>query len=435
MAYTQNDRLISIHTPLGPDALLLQSFRGHEGISQLFGFECEVLSENSSVAFDGLLGQKATLRIQLHDGGKRYINGFINHFSQSGSDPRFTSYRLEIVPWLWFLSRKTDCRIFQNMTVPAIVKKVFEDLGFRDFKDQLQGSFEPREYCVQYRETDFNFVSRLMEQYGIFYYFEHAKDKHTLVMANSAAAHQPCPNQAQARYEYEVSGYIEGDAIRGFEFKQEIRPGKYALNDFNFQTPATTLAVSVGSTVNVGGNDRFEIYDYPGEYQKKSEGESLVKVRMQEEETPVKVARGASDCRGFVSGYRFDLVEHYRRDINQAYVLTEVRHTASAGGVYRAEATASGETYSNQFSAIPYSVPYRPPRVTPRPTVQGPHTAIVSGKSGEEIWVDKYGRVKVQFHWDREGKNDENSSCWIRVSQAWAGKGWGSITSRASARK
>jgi type VI secretion system secreted protein VgrG len=427
MSYTQDTRHIAIHTPLGQDVLLLQSFKGHEAISQLFSFQCNVLSEDYSISFDKLLGQKATIRILLGDNSTRYINGFISSFSQSGSDPRFASYRMEVVPWLWFLSRRTDCRIFQNMTVPDIIKKVFDNLGFHNYRVQLQGSFPQREYCVQYRETDLNFVSRLMEQYGIFYFFEHEKDNHTLVLANSASALQVCPHHAEVRYEYESSSLEEGDSITRFDFEQEVRPGKYALNDFNFETPSTTLAVSVGGTIDVGGNNRFEVYDYPGDYRKKDEGEALVKVRMQEEETPVKVAHGSSYCRGFVTGYRFELKEHYRRDLNQAYVLTGLSHVGSVGGSYKGSGGGNTGAYSNEFIVIPYSVPFRPLRTTPRPVVQGPHTAIVSGKAGEEIWVDKYGRVKVQFHWDREGKRDENSSCWIRVSQAWAGKGWGSM--------
>jgi type VI secretion system secreted protein VgrG len=332
------------------------------------------------------------------------------------------------VPWLWFLTRTADCRIFQNMTVPDIIMKIFTDLEFSDFKNLLQGNFEPREYCVQYRETDFNFVARLMEQYGIFYFFMHEKDKHTLVLANSPSAHQSCPGQAKARVEYSAGVMEEEDVITHWHIEQELRPGGYALTDYNFETPSTSLAVNVASTVNVGGNGKYEIYDYPGEYLKKAQGESLVKLRMEEEEVPHMVLSGASTCRAFTSGYRFDLLEHYRQDMNKSYVLTEVQHVASAGESYATEVdSGAGESYSNHFTCIPHRVLYRPPRITPRPVVQGPQTAVVVGKVGEEIWTDKYGRVKVQFHWDREGKANENSSCWIRVSQNWAGKRWGAM--------
>ncbi len=408
--------------------MLLRGFTGHEGISRLFSFHLDLLSEKSSIPFDKIVGQNVTIAIKTVDEAKpRFLNGFVSHFAQAGSDERFTYYQAEVVPWLWFLTRTAGCRIFQNMTVPDIITKIFTELGFKDFKNSLQGTFEPREYCVQYRETDFNFVSRLMEEYGIFYFFEHQKDKHTLVLANSASVHQPCPGQAKARYDRWVGGLEDEDVITGWQMDQELRTGKYSLTDYNFETPGTSLAVSEPSIVKVSSNGNYEIYDYPGEYLKKGQGESLAKIRMQEEEASHLVVRGSSACRAFTSGYRFDLENHYRDDMNTSYVLTEVQHVASTGGTYTRGEAETGERYSNDFTCIPQSVPFRPPRVTPRPMVQGPQTAMVVGKSGEEIWVDKYGRVKVQFHWDREGKDDENSSCWIRVSQPWAGKGWGAV--------
>ena len=428
MPYTQENRLIALDTPLGEDILLLQGFIGQEGMSRLFHFQLELLSEKPTIPFNQIVGQQVTIRIFLADGSPRYINGCVSRFAQTGSDTRFTHYRAEVVPWLWFLTRTADCRIFQNMTVPDIILKIFRDLGFRDVKNALEGSFEPRDYCVQYRETDFNFVSRLMEQYGIFYFFEHEEDKHTLVLANSAAAHRPCPKQPQARYEYAAGELLDDDVITTWQMEQELRPGKYALTDYNFETPSTSLAANTASTVHVGGNGKFEIYDYPGEYLKKPQGEQLVKLRMEEEEVSHVVASGSSTCRAFLSGYSFDLEGHSCRDMNTSYVLTEVQHVASVGDCYSGVDSGAQESYTNHFSCMPRKVPYRPPRITPRPIVQGPQTAVVVGKKGEEIWTDKFGRVKVQFHWDREGKRDENSSCWMRVSHPWAGKGWGSVS-------
>jgi len=430
MPYSQAERLIAFESPLGKDVLLLEGFTGQEGISRLFHFNLDLLSENNSLAYKNIIGQRVSIRIKLQDDKERYINGFVSRFSQSGGIQWFTRYQAEVVPWLWFLTRTADCRIFQNMTIPDIIAKIFSDLGFTDFKKSLQGTYSPREYCVQYRETDFNFISRLMEQYGIFYYFEHTKDKHTLVLADSPSAHQPCPHQPKARYDFASAGIELEDVVTSWQVFQELRPGKYALTDYNFETPSTSLMANVPSTIKVGGNDKFEIYDYPGEYLSKGDGDQLAKIRMQEEEAPYLVGQGASTCRAFASGYTFTLEDYYRQDLNQAYVLTEVRHFATTGGAYHSGVGGSdklGESYSNRFSAIPKSVPYRPPRLTPKPAVQGPQTAVVVGKKGEEIWVDKYGRVKVQFHWDREGKRDEKSSCWIRVSQPWAGKNWGAM--------
>lgn len=427
--YTQINRLIQISTPLGEDELLLRDLTGVEAISQPFHFRLNLLSINASIDYKKMIGQKVTMTILLDEEKKRYISGHVSTFSQGRSDERFTFYEAEVVPWLWFLSRTADCRIFQNKSVPDIIKQIFSDLGFNDHKFSLQGSYQPLVYCVQYRESDFNFVSRLMEQYGIFYYFEHEKDKHTLVLADAPSAYKPCPHQESALYDFTASTIEREDVITNWEVIQELRPGKYALTDYNFETPHTDLAANVPTTTKVGGNDKFEIYDYPGDYTKKADGDHLVKLRMEEEETPHQTVHGAGHCRAFSTGYRFDLREHTRRDQNKAWLLTEIQHSGTVGDAYSTEESGAvqREHYSNRFMCIPASVPFRPPRHTPKPFVQGPHTAVVVGPKGEEIYTDKYGRVKVQFFWDREGKKDENSSCWVRVSQPWAGKNWGSI--------
>jgi type VI secretion system secreted protein VgrG len=428
MPYTQDDRIIAIETPLGKDVLLLVSCAVQESISRLFRISAQLYSENASIDFTKIIGQRVSISLKLADGSKRYFNGFVSRFAQVGMDKRFTHYHAEIVPWLWFLTRRADCRIFQNITIPDIVTKVFKDRGFGDFKNSLQGDFEQREYCVQYRETDFNFVSRLMEQYGIFYFFEHEKDKHTLVMGNKTGVHKPCPGQSKIRLDFTAGGYSKDeDFIGSWNLEQELRPGKYALTDYNFETPSTSLLANDETIFKVGGNDSYEVFDYPGEYTKKGEGESRTQIRMQEEEAGHLVGVGGGNARTFAPGYRFDLSGHARSEQNESYLLTEVQHTASVGSSYSGSEGQAEEFYSNHFRCIPYSVLYRPQRSTPRPFVQGPQTAVVTGKSGEEIWTDKYGRVKVQFFWDREGKKDEKSSCWIRVSQPWAGKNWGAI--------
>jgi type VI secretion system secreted protein VgrG len=265
-----------------------------------------------------------------------------------------------------------------------------------------------------------------MEEEGICYFFEHGDGKHTLILANSPAAHKPCPDQPKAKYDYTATHYEHEDVITAWQMEQDLRTGKYALTDYNFETPGTSLAVNEATTVNVDGNSRYEIFDYPGPHLKKPRGQHLVKLRMEEEETSTIVITGSSFCRAFTSGYKFDLTDHDRQDFNKSYVLTEVRHSASAGDLYTT-GEGTGERYTNQFTCIPATTPFRPPRMTPKPVVQGSQTAVVVGKDGEEIWTDKYGRVKVQFHWDREGKWNENSSCWVRVSQIWAGKRWGAV--------
>ncbi len=426
--YSQENRIIAVQTPLGDNVLMLQKLTGVEGISRLFTFHLDLLSENPNIAFTDIVGQRVTITIHLAASGKnRYINGFVSRFVQTGKDNRFTHYRAEVVPWLWFLTRNADCRMFQQKTPLEIIKKVFSDLGFSgQFKDKTQGSYETREYCVQYRETDFNFVSRLMEQYGIYYYFEHELSTHTLVMADAPSGHQACPNQEAARFDA-TARLLEEERVTDFQMSQEFKTGAYSMNDYNFETPLTDLDVTEPTVDSVANNGTFELYDFPGDYTKKPDGEGVAKVRMQEQEVTHLVGQGTSTCGAFTPGYKFDLKDFYRKDLNQSYVLTMVQHDANCGSAYYTGQAEEEETYVNHFVVIPYSVPYRPVRVTPRPIVQGPQPAVVVGPSGEEIYVDKYGRVKVQFFWDREGKANENSSCWIRVSQLWAGKGWGSM--------
>jgi type VI secretion system secreted protein VgrG len=421
VAYTQDDRWIGVSTPLGKDVLLLDSFQGEEGISRPFRFELELLSENQSIEFDALVGKNVTLWMMLADGKERYFNGYVSRFSQGGHDANFTSYHAEVVPWLWFLTRTSDCRIFQKKKAPDIIQEIFSDFGFKDFALRLYGDFPEREYCVQYRETAFNFISRLMEEEGIFYFFEHENGKHTLVLANSATEHKPCPHQSTVRYDKSPGSWQEDDVVLDWRLEQELRPGKYSLKDFDFESPTTDL------TVNVSGKGTYELYDYPGEYTKRADGDKKVRVRLQETETPYQVAYASSVCRAFTSGYKFNLTEHYRNSQNQAYVLTLIRHRASQGGDFRSQPSEEDFHYQNTFECIPTTTTFRPSRVTPEPLVQGAQTAIVVGPAGEEIFTDKYGRVKVQFHWDREGKMNENSSCWIRVAQTWAGKKWGSV--------
>ena len=422
MPYTQTNRRIAISTPLGADTLLLRAFSGSESISQLFHFNLDLLSENDSLSFQDIVGKPVSITVQDADGDDRFWHGFVSRFSQGHQDGKLTAYNAQMVPWLWFLTRTSDCRIFQNKKVPDIIQKVFKDLNFSDFELKLYGNFAPRDYCVQYRETDFNFVSRLMEEEGIYYFFKQTADKHILVLANDPAAHEAAPKQAKARYAAIDPTSFE-DVVSTWHYHEEFRTGTWTQTDYNFETPSTDLKVAVN------GKNPYEIYDFPGQYGVRGEGDRLAKIRLQEQTAPTAVSSGTSVCRNFSAGFKFTLEDHYRSDWNQPYLLTTVRHTATQGGGYTVGGAADEDSnYSNNFECIPFSTPFRPQRVTPEPVVQGCQTAMVVGPGGEEIYTDKYGRVKVQFHWDREGKKNENSSCWVRVSHPWAGKGWGSIS-------
>jgi type VI secretion system secreted protein VgrG len=262
-----------------------------------------------------------------------------------------------------------------------------------------------------------------MEEEGIYYFFRHERDKHTLVMANSSVSHPCCPHQPYARYHDIGRGRRDEDLITELHIAQELRPGQYTLKDFNFEDPETNMIAQVTDL------NHFEVYDYPGGYLRQPYGQRLVRIRLEECETPLVRVRGGGDCRAFTAGYKFKLTDHYRQDMNKEYVLTWIHHFASLPADYRSSSgNDTADMYQNSFECIPLSTPFRPARVTPRPVMQGSQTAIVVGPEGEEIYTDKYGRVKVQFHWDRLGKHDHNSSCWIRVSQNWAGQKWGWIS-------
>src|SRR5262245_6525821 len=391
-------------------------------------------SEKSTIDFSQIVGKKATIKIALEGGKFRHINGLINAFTQAGSTQvqvsnqtvMLASYTATLVPWLFMLGYTSDCRIYQEKTAPEIIEAIFKENNFSDFALRLQGSFRKREYCVQWNETDLNFVLRLMEEEGIFYFFEHEESKHTLVLANQPSDFKPSPLDVTARYENIEGAGRREDIITEWTIRHQVRPGKYEVKDFNFEKPTQNL------TATVTGKDprNFEMRYYPGEYTTMDEGETLAGIRMQEEAAPTVVADGASTCRGFVPGFRFDLKGHYRRDLNdKSYVLTSVQHRSDQGSNYLTSDRTPGEQiYSNQFQCIPHPTPFRPARVTPVPQVRGTQTAIVVGPSGEEIFVDKYGRVKVQFHWDREGEYNDKSSCWIRVAHPVAGKKWGVYT-------
>ena len=427
--WIESKRFLNLVTPLGADRLLLRSFNGHEGISQLFCYQLDMLSEDPGINFDDIVGQNVTFSVHLADIAKeRYFNGHVSRFVQLPSELRLTHYQAEVVPWFWFLTRTANCKMFQNMTVPDIAKKVFSDFGFTDFEDKTRGH-EKWEYCVQYRETAYNFVSRLLEHEGIFYFFKHESGKHTLVMGDDPSVHQPCPDQSRVMFDRSalLEHRHEEDVAYGWKKEHELRTGKYALTDYNFETPSTKLNTQVDSTINQGGNKRFEEFDYPGIYMKRDLGDKVVKLRIQDHETVHATYTGDSDCRTLVSGYKFDLDGYEDPGQNTTYLLTHITHSAEEGGFYSGHGSATDSTYKNTFTAIEAKVPFRPPRVTSKPLVHGTQTAVVVGPAGEEIYTDKYGRVKVQFFWDRIGQKDENSSCWVRVSEPWAGKNWGGV--------
>ena len=428
MAYSQSSRFCSFGSALGPDALLLRRMSATEGVSTLFHIELQVESEKVDHSARDIVGKPGVVRIETADGGTRHLHGLVTKFLQGGRDTRLAAYRVELRPWLWLLTRRSDCRIFQDKNVPDIVKQVFDDAGHSDFEFALQGSYPARTFCVQYRETDFDFVSRLLEDEGLFYFFRHEENRHVLVVTDHMSDLPDCPGQAKVDYHTLDGGHTDRDTIQAWEFQQELHPGKVSLKDFNFEDPTNGLSVSASTSESIGGNSKLEVFDYHiGDYEVSNAGSRRAKLRIQAEEAAAVRVRGRSTSRALCAGHRFELGQHFRSAWNQKYMLTSVTHQLSQPSSLRTGETADAITYANDFQCIPVGTQYRPPLATDKPQITGPQTAMVVGPQGEEIYVDKYGRVKVQFHWDRKGSRDERSSCWVRVSRAWASKMWGQV--------
>ncbi|HET7441049.1 MAG TPA: type VI secretion system tip protein TssI/VgrG [Terriglobales bacterium] len=451
-SYTQANRPLAITTPLGEDVLLLTGIKGAEEISQLFSFQLELLAEpERNIQFDGIVGQNVTVELRLAGDDRRYFNGIVKRFSQGGRGESFIHYRAEMVPKVWLLTKKVRSRIFQHITVPDILREVLA--GF-DVTYEILGNYYQRDYCVQYRESDFNFLSRLMEEEGIYYFFKHADNAHKMVVTDVANQHPAVPVQSEVIYQDLVGGLREDMRVTSWEKAQELRSGAYTLWDHCFELPTNHLearektidAVKVGKATHklqVAGNDKLEIYDYPGGYAQRFDGidksggprpqdlkdifkdsERTARIRMEQEEVEGLSITGTSNCGHFSAGHRFALERHF--DADDQYLLTRVEHDGHLSGSYDTQAEAAFE-YENRFTCIPAALPYRPQRVTPKPVIAGIQTATVVGPPGEELFCDKYGRIKVQFHWDREGTQTGDSSCWLRVAQVWAGKGWGAF--------
>jgi len=439
MKFKQQNRIISIKSPLGEDELNVYKLTGTDYISDLFYFKLSLTSDNHQIDFSEIIGKQVTISITLLNHNKRYICGIISSFSQvkgggnRGGNPRFSFYEAELVPQCFLLTKTFNSRIFQHLSAPEIIEQIFSENGYTDYKLLLENSnYAKREYYVQYQETDFNFISRLLEEEGIYYYFVHTPDKHIMIIADAPDKHTQCPFQETAQYQKTSGGVYSEDMITDFSKKQELMGASYSLKDFNFEMPTASMEVNVSTNDKLGSGKR-ELYEYPGKYHNRNLGDRLVNIRMEEQEAKITTIKGESFCRAFASGYRFGILKYYRDDMDQKeFVLTSVTHYIDNEDVLpgvNTKANSKNSHYRNTFTCIPFEVPFRPERKTKKSLIHGSQTAIVVGPQGEEIYTDEngYGQVKVQFHWDREGQYNEYSSCWIRVSQMWAGNSWGAF--------
>jgi type VI secretion system secreted protein VgrG len=423
-----SSRTITITTPLADGTLSFEHMAGWEALGKPFEYQVDLLSKSADVDVAAVLGKPMSIELSVEGGSPRHFHGITARFGQVGNDGEHIRYRATLRPWLWLLTRTSNCRIFQGgKTVVDIVKQVFSDAGFSDFDaSRLSDSYRPWDFLVQYRETDFNFVSRILEQEGIYYYFTHKADKHTLVLADASGSHDKTPGYETIPYFPPAGsgGQRDRDHIDRWSFAGQVVPGKIFLDDFNFETPRGDRK-SPASSPRPGGYADFEMYNYPGEFKDRSEGGVAARVGLERQQSDYEVFEGAGDARGLSTGALFSLSGYFRADQDKEYLVTSSSYVLNDAS-YVSGVSADSD-YRISFTAVDAGSPFRAPAFTQKPTVQGPQTAIVVGPKGEEIWTDKYGRVKVQFHWDRYGASDENSSCWVRVAQVWAGAKWGAM--------
>ncbi len=420
-------RLVKLVTPLG-EALLFNRLDGSDGLSRNGEYRVTVRSRRGDIQADELLGHPVSVVLTTPHAGTREFNGLAVGFYQTGQQGRYHHYLIVVRPWTWLLTRTSDCKIFQDKTLRQIIEAVLADHPYADFEFQLTASYQPWTYCVQYRESDYNFIARLMEQEGMHFFFRHQNGKHTLVIADGAHAHAAAADYASIAYhEPEAARARQDEGMRQWTHGSEIQPTRFTQRDFNFEKPRADLQADArpARPLKHEYQAKLDVFDYPGEYTERAEGQRLAAIRVEEMRHQFDLFEGESNAAGLATGGLFRLSGHPRSDQNQEYLIV--------GASYRVEESpaeselAQTELFSVRLTAIPSAQNYQAPRHTPKPIVQGPQTAIVVGKAGEEIHTDKYGRVKVQFHWDRYGTNDQNSSCWVRVSHPWAGKGWGMI--------
>ncbi|MGE8313599.1 MAG: type VI secretion system Vgr family protein [Pseudomonas protegens] len=425
MLFQQSTRLAQVNCPLGPDVLLLKSLGGGEELGRLFDYQLQLASSDANIDLNQLLGKPMGLSVQLDGGGQRYFHGIVARCSQNIDTGQFASYEVTLRPWLWLLSRTSDCRIFQNLSIPQIIKQVFRDLGFSDFEDALSRPYREWEYCVQYRETSFDFVSRLMEQEGIYYFFRHEKDRHVVVLADAYGAHSSVPGYASVPYYPRDEQQRERDHMFDWHLAQEVQPGSLELNDYDFQRPSARIDVRSAMPRPHSAGD-YPLYDYPGTYVQSSDGEHYAQTRIEALQSLHERIELSGNARGLGVGNLFSLTGFSRQDQNREYLIVSIRYYLVQESLESGAGGGSAQ-FESHLTCIDAQQSFRPLATTHKPMVQGPQTARVVGPAGEEIWTDQYGRVKVHFHWDRHDQSNENSSCWIRVSQAWAGKNWGSM--------
>ncbi|MGM7261330.1 type VI secretion system tip protein TssI/VgrG [Escherichia coli] len=416
-----------------PDGMLLfASLGGTETVGELFTYSIKLktpdilnlgyVSPAANLQLKPMVGKDLCVNIELDGGGKRYISGLVTAARVAGHQGRSVVYELRLEPWLKILTHTSDYKAFQNKNVVEILDEVLDEYPW-PVEKRLVENYPTRAWQVQYGETDFDFVQRLMQEWGIYWWFEHSENSHTLVLADAINVHKACADSPLVCY-YQKGLKLDKEFIHTITANESLRSGQWVLNDFDFMKPRSLLK-STAANPRETGLAEYEHYEWPGDYFTKSEGEMLTRIRMEEQRSPGSRVQGSGNIRTLMTGFTFTLENYPTAEVNREYLLVQTTL------FIQDNAQHSGQeqhfSYSTSFELHPTSEVYRPQRTLSKPHTKGPQSAIVTGPAGQEIWTDKYGRVKVQFGWDRYGKNDENSSCWVRVSYPWAGKGFGGI--------
>jgi type VI secretion system secreted protein VgrG len=409
---------------LPAEDLRFESMTASAGLSMLGEIHLNLISKKPDLLPEDVLGKTATVTLAMGEDAKRYFHGYVTRFGIGPARGHHYGYQATVRPWLWFLTRTADCRIFQDQTVPDIVSQIFADHGIANFEFKTFRTYRKWTYCVQYRESDYNFIARLLEHEGIYWYFEHTDSAHKLVLVDSHSAHDAAPGCASLPYlKTGATAAPELQYISNWSFARQVKTGAMVTTSYDFERPSTSLKAQTVDPFEHELAD-YEVFDYQGDFIQAADGTQLTENRIDELQAQYELLRGSSNAHGLCCGHLLKMTRHPRDDQNAEYLVTSETIDAQLS---TGQGDGSGQGYHCNFSAIPSSQQFRPPRRTPKPFVQGPQTAVVVGPSGEEIFTDKYGRVKVQFHWDRYGTKNEKSSCWTRVSSPWAGKSFGFV--------
>jgi type VI secretion system secreted protein VgrG len=416
---TQDTRIGEFRTPLGKDTLVLTRFDGVEGLSELFEYRIEAISLKEDIDFDGAIGQNCSVTLKTY-GSERHFNGVLVEAQWLGMKDVYYAYRLVLRPQFWLLSRTADCRIFSNKKAPDIIREVLNDFGI-DNKFALQGSFPELEYCVQYRETHLAFISRLMEQHGIYYFFKHTTDKHTMHLANGKSSHEPVPGHASTPF-VPLAGDDRRDREHIYHWSSErrFRTGKVEFNDYDFKQPGKKLLADTKASEKYTKSD-LKFYDHPGKYTERDVGETYTKIQLEAEQSLDHRRHATGDAASLFPGGLTKLEKHSKDSENEQYLIVRAQHSF-VSEFYRTGAdVAPGQVYYGNYEFQKSDRPFRAQIVTPKPQVLSMHTAKVAGKDGEEIDTDEYGRIRVNFYWDQR----KEFSRWMRVAHMWASKQWG----------